>query len=82
MVGQSDDIEKTVVAASRVVSGKGLEWVRTRQDFKAALMIAPETGFPTGGSLSYESGDAKDTNGTRTPSMYPRHDAPSALQSA
>jgi quercetin dioxygenase-like cupin family protein len=33
-----------------VARGADLEWVATRQDARAALMIAPETGFPTGGS--------------------------------
>ncbi|MFQ5540479.1 MAG: cupin domain-containing protein, partial [Candidatus Binatia bacterium] len=42
---------KTVNEAPRVARGKNLDWVRTRQDCKAALMIAPETGYPTGGSL-------------------------------
>ena len=48
---ESERIEKTVDAAPRVARGKDLNWVRTCQDSKAALMIAPETGFPTGGSL-------------------------------
>jgi mannose-6-phosphate isomerase-like protein (cupin superfamily) len=48
---ESARIEKGVEQAPRVARGKDLEWTRTRQDFKAALMIAPETGFPTGGSL-------------------------------
>jgi quercetin dioxygenase-like cupin family protein len=48
---ESERIEKAVAAAPRVARGKELRWVRTRQDYKAALMIAPETGFPTGGSL-------------------------------
>ena len=39
-----------VADAPRVVRGKDLKWVRTPQDYKAALMIAPELGFPTGGS--------------------------------
>ena len=47
----SENIEKTVKDAPRVAKGKSLAWMRTRQDSKAALMIAPETGFPTGGSL-------------------------------
>ncbi len=47
----SEGIEKTVGEAPRVAKGKSLNWVRTRQDSKAALMIAPELGFPTGGSL-------------------------------
>src|SRR5262249_57251239 len=42
--------DKKVNDASRVARGKELKWVRTRQDYKAALMIAPELGFPTGGS--------------------------------
>ncbi len=48
---ESKRIEKTVNEAPRVARGKKLDWVRTRQDSKAALMIAPETGHPTGGSL-------------------------------
>ncbi len=48
---ESERIEKTVDGAPRVASGKNLDWLTTRQDSKAALMIAPETGFPTGGSL-------------------------------
>lgn len=48
---QSGKLEKTVAEAPRVARGKDLKWVRTRQDSKVALMIAPETGFPTGGSL-------------------------------
>jgi mannose-6-phosphate isomerase-like protein (cupin superfamily) len=42
--------EKVVNEAPRVARGKDLTWVRTRQDYKATLMIAPELGFPTGGS--------------------------------
>ena len=48
---ESKRIEKTVNEAPRVARGKNLDWVHTRQDSKAALMIAPETGYPTGGSL-------------------------------
>lgn len=48
---QSKKNEKIVDEAPRVARGKDLKWVRTPQDYKAALMIAPETGFPTGGSL-------------------------------
>ncbi len=47
----SERIEKAVMEAPRIARGQQLNWVRTRQDYKAALMIAPETGFPTGGSL-------------------------------
>ncbi|TMA09076.1 MAG: hypothetical protein E6J89_13580 [Deltaproteobacteria bacterium] len=50
-LAESERIERVVADAPRVVRGKELRWVRTRQDRKAALMIAPETGFPTGGSL-------------------------------
>src|SRR5262245_64841584 len=42
--------EEIVNNAPRVMRSKDLKWVRTRQDHKAALMIAPELGFPTGGS--------------------------------
>jgi len=48
---ESERVEKAVLEGPRVAKGKGLQWTRTRQDNKAALMIAPETGFPTGGSL-------------------------------
>jgi quercetin dioxygenase-like cupin family protein len=48
---QSERIENLVDEAPRVAHGKNLEWVTTRQDARAALMIAPETGFTTGGSL-------------------------------
>ncbi len=50
-LAESERVEKAVQEAPRVARGKDLNWVRTRQDSKAALMIAPETGFPTGGSL-------------------------------
>ncbi len=50
-LSQSERIELEVPEAPRVAQGKRLEWTRTRQDAKAALMIAPETGFTTGGSL-------------------------------
>ena len=43
--------EEFVDNAPRVASHKELEWIKTRQDAKAALMIAPERGFPTGGSM-------------------------------
>lgn len=48
---QSETDEKIVENAPRVARGRELQWVETRQDAKAALMIAPELGFPTGGSL-------------------------------
>jgi quercetin dioxygenase-like cupin family protein len=48
---QSEHIEKVVADSPRVARSKDLRWTRTRQDHRAALMIAPETGFPTGGSL-------------------------------
>src|SRR4051812_31322969 len=50
-LAQSDEIERAVAEGPRVARGKDLEWVQTRQDARAALMIAPETGFPTGGSV-------------------------------
>jgi len=48
---ESQRVEKAVMEGPRVSRAKDLKWQRTRQDWKAALMIAPETGFPTGGSL-------------------------------
>ncbi len=50
-LAESERIEKEVLRGPRVARAKELKWARTRQDSKAALMIAPETGFPTGGSL-------------------------------
>ncbi len=50
-LAESERVEKAVQEAPRIARGKDLNWVRTLQDSKAALMIAPETGFPTGGSL-------------------------------
>jgi mannose-6-phosphate isomerase-like protein (cupin superfamily) len=47
---QSARIEQAVAQAPRVARGQDLTWTTTRQDARAALMIAPETGFPTGGS--------------------------------
>ena len=47
---RSKNNEKVVNDAPRVMRSKDLKWVRTRQDHNAALMIAPELGFPTGGS--------------------------------
>ena len=47
---RSKSNQKKVDEAPRVAKSKDLKWVRTAQDYKAALMIAPETGFPTGGS--------------------------------
>ncbi len=42
--------EKKVAESPRLTRSKDLKWVRTPQDYKAALMIAPELGFTTGGS--------------------------------
>src|SRR6266508_3228747 len=50
-LAESKRIQCAVEDAPRVAEAKSLEWVRTRQDARAALMIAPETGFPTGGSV-------------------------------
>jgi quercetin dioxygenase-like cupin family protein len=50
-LAESELIGRAVAEAPRVARGRDLRWERTRQDARAALMIAPETGFPTGGSL-------------------------------
>lgn len=50
-LAESERIARAVAEAPRVARGKDLQWVQTRQDARAALMIAPETGFATGGSL-------------------------------
>src|SRR3989304_8108231 len=47
---RSEANEAKVADSPRVAQSKVLRWVRTPQDYKAALMIAPELGFPTGGS--------------------------------
>ena len=47
---QSKANEKAVAESPRFTRWKDLKWVRTPQDAKAALMIAPELGFTTGGS--------------------------------
>src|ERR687892_3311 len=47
---RSKNNQKKVDEAPRVTRSKDLKWVRTPQDYKAALMIAPELGFTTGGS--------------------------------
>ncbi len=38
--------------ARKVIHWEELEWVQTRQDAKAALAVAPETGFKTNGGLT------------------------------
>lgn len=38
--------------ARKVIQFEELNWVRTRQDYKAALCVAPETGFKTNGGLT------------------------------
>src|SRR3970040_2437989 len=47
---RSKEDQKKVDEAPRVARVKELKWERTPQDYKAALMIAPKTVFPTGGS--------------------------------
>ncbi|MDA4129179.1 MAG: cupin domain-containing protein [Thaumarchaeota archaeon] len=39
-------------AARKVIHSEELEWVNTKQDYKAALMVAPETGFRTWGGIT------------------------------
>src|SRR5688572_15543155 len=48
---QSEANRAAVATGPRVARGAELEWVETPQDARAALMVAPEVGFPTGGSL-------------------------------
>ena len=50
-LARSEAVEKAVDDGPRVARHKDLKWERTRQDARVALMIAPETGFPTAGSL-------------------------------
>lgn len=51
-LGLWDRSEKEKSEARKVIHQNELEWVRTRQDAKAALMIAPETGFRTWGGIT------------------------------
>ena len=53
-LANSERIEKAVGEAPRVARGKELNWIRTRQDHKAALMIAPEIS-PTPAGFTAES---------------------------
>jgi len=50
-LSQSERVEQLIQEAPRVAREKELKWVQTRQDARAALMIAPEAGFPTAGSV-------------------------------
>ncbi|MHB8619952.1 MAG: hypothetical protein ACYDAG_10320, partial [Chloroflexota bacterium] len=50
-LAESERVEQVVRDSPRVARHADLRWVKTRQDARAALMVAPETGFPTAGSL-------------------------------
>lgn len=38
--------------ARKVIHAKDLQWIRTRQDYKAALLVSEETGFKTLGGVT------------------------------
>ena len=54
---RSKNNEKVVNDAPRVIRSKDLKWVRTRQDHKAALMIAPRAGVSDGWELPHAGGN-------------------------
>jgi mannose-6-phosphate isomerase-like protein (cupin superfamily) len=47
-----DETEAEKQAARKVIHEEELDWVQTQQDHRAALLIAPENGFRTMGSLT------------------------------
>jgi uncharacterized cupin superfamily protein len=47
-----DKCVKEKQSAKRAIHADELKWERTRQDYKAALMVAPETGFRTMGGCT------------------------------
>ena len=51
-LGLWDKSEREKKAARKVIHAEELRWVSTRQDHKAALMVAPETGFRTWGGIT------------------------------
>lgn len=51
-LGYWDESEAAREAARRNIHEEELEWVETVQDHRAALMIAPETGFKTWGNAT------------------------------
>ena len=51
-LGMWDDSKADKKAARKVIHEEELAWVETAQDHRAALLIAPETGFRTMGTLT------------------------------
>lgn len=47
-----DKSQKEKHKARKSISLEELKWARTKQDFKAALLVAPETGFKTMGGVT------------------------------
>src|SRR5919199_1873869 len=52
-VGLWETAEAERAKARKVIHAEELEWVETRYDARAALLIAPETGFRTWGSVCF-----------------------------
>lgn len=46
---------KQAKEARKVIYPEELSWVRTKQDFKSALLVAPDTGFRTLGGVTMEA---------------------------
>ncbi|HVB06367.1 MAG TPA: cupin domain-containing protein [Acidimicrobiales bacterium] len=51
-LGMWDKAEEERAASRRNIHEEELQWVETAQDFRAALMISPETGFRTWGTTT------------------------------
>jgi quercetin dioxygenase-like cupin family protein len=51
-LGLWDKDVKERANARKSINSEELEWVRTPQDYKAALLVAPETGFKTLGGVT------------------------------
>lgn len=49
------EAEAERAAARKGISEEELDWVQTRQDWRAALLVAPENGFRTWGSVTMVS---------------------------
>ncbi|MBI2954771.1 MAG: cupin domain-containing protein [Chloroflexi bacterium] len=47
-----DDIREEKARARKCIQPEEQEWVRTKQDHRAALLLSPQTGFFTGGTVT------------------------------
>lgn len=54
-LGFWDEDRKKSKGAKKVIYPEELRWTRTRQDYKVALLVAPETGFRTLGGATMQA---------------------------